>query len=114
MPPNPRDHVGYVVAWNTLNLVACVGNLTLLILSLCVPRLRRNFLLLNLEFLFFCSHFTTTALTWTGHVMDRFPPFAACLFNGSVVYSNAFAAGGSATCLVIQVRRLSSWTDTSH
>lgn len=103
-PLNPRDYLGYVIAWNTLNFVAGVGNLALFITSLCIPRLRKNILLLNVEFLFFCSHASTTALTWTGNALNPTPPFGPCLFNGAVAWSNAFAAGSSATFLVMKVR----------
>jgi hypothetical protein len=104
---DPAEHVPQIVYWTTMNLFAAVSQLVLIPLSLAVPRLRRNVLLLNLEFIFLITCSFGACLIWTGHAMDVNPPFGICLFNASITTFSTPAQAGAALSLVARVRRSS-------
>jgi hypothetical protein len=92
-----------VVLWSTFNLLACAGFLAMFVARLCVPRRRKNLVLLNLEFAFFFATGGSASLTWTGHVMDRDVPFGLCLASGAFMSSISTIQTGAAFALTCKV-----------
>ena len=103
--PDPQVRLGSTVLWYTTNISTFFANGALFIICLFIPRLRRNFVLLNFLFLFVAASFVATSLIWTGHMMDQFPPYKACLFNGAFTYTNGYVGGGAALGLAVKVHQ---------
>lgn len=104
-PPVDIDaHLPVLIVWSTFNIAAAVLNLLLALLSLRVPRIRNNLLLLNLEFIFFLTCGGSSMLVWTGHARDPIPPAGVCILNASMTYAGVAAQAAAAFGLVVKVR----------
>ncbi|EIN06706.1 hypothetical protein PUNSTDRAFT_136546 [Punctularia strigosozonata HHB-11173 SS5] len=99
---NPRDDFSLLILWSTFNIFAGVANLALLITSLS-GAIRTSRMLMQLEGVFVWTTLTGSLLIWTGHALDRHPPFGLCLVNAAFTDSNVAAQAGAALSLVLKV-----------
>jgi hypothetical protein len=100
---DPRDTLPQLAVWSTFNIFGAVSMSIVLAISLCVPHLRRVWLLVNLELFLMISCATGSILVWTGHALDRDPPRGLCTFNAAVTMSNVTGSGFAAFALVLGV-----------
>jgi hypothetical protein len=104
--PTPVDlsaHLPSLVVWASFTFLAALGNLLLLFLSLLVPRLRANPLLLHLHFVFVVSGLVGGSLILEGDAMNQTPTSGRCLFNAAAILSNSALEAGAALGLVAKV-----------
>jgi hypothetical protein len=100
-PPHKRHAL--LIVYSTLDIIACLGMLSLLAVGVRIRRLRSNLVLLNFELVIFFTAFGQTMLTWTGHPFDFTPPFGLCLANSAWVASAACMKAGAAFGLTCKV-----------
>jgi hypothetical protein len=100
---DPHDTLWQLALWSLFNIGGGLLMLLVLVLSLCIPHLRKLPLLLNLELLITLSCASGSILIWTGHALDKDPPKGLCAFNAAVTVSNVTAAGFATLCLTFSV-----------
>jgi hypothetical protein len=100
---NPRDTLWQLVLWSTLNIAGALLMLFVLVLSMCIPHLRKLPLLLNYELILIFTCASASILTWTGHMYDQNPPIGLCIFNASTNVATTTACGLATLCLTISV-----------
>jgi uncharacterized membrane protein len=99
----PSEHRPLLLVWSTFEIFAGCSNVILLAITLASQRAKANPILLNLEIIFILASFTSSVLIWTGHAMDRNPPYELCLMNAAfIMYSVPLMATG-ALSIVLKV-----------
>jgi hypothetical protein len=92
-----------VIAFSTIEIMACLGLLTLFFVCAFTERLRRNPVLLNFSLIFALTAGGTPMLTWAGYSFDEAPPYALCLVNAGIVTGLAAAKASAAFALTCKV-----------
>jgi hypothetical protein len=93
-----------VSVYSSVDIIACIGLLCILILGARTKRLRSNLVLLNFEFVFFFTALGQTLLIWTGYPYARNPPRHLCVVSGAYIGAAATFKAGAAFGLIGKVR----------
>lgn len=88
-------------------MFASIGHFIILVVTLCIPKLRELSLFINLEVTIGVGCLLRSMLTWTGNGTNPHPPHTMCLVNGAVTAAYLPAVGFACVGIVVRVRSCS-------
>ncbi|KAJ7611610.1 hypothetical protein FB45DRAFT_760475 [Roridomyces roridus] len=100
---DPHEYLALLVLWSTFSIFAAVSNAFLLTVTLLTKGKEANAVLVNLEAIFTITSASGSLLVWTGHALDKEPPFGLCLVNASISMANVPLQGASALAIALSV-----------